>query len=219
MNDLVNDLEGLFQDEEARYAYAESFSNANIAAQIKLLRENAAMNQGQLAQAMGTKQSGVSRLENVNYSAWKIETLRKIARVFGVRLKVSFEEFGTIIDEVQGFTKRNLLPRRFEDDPAFNGSKNEKLKRHKIRSSGRRIKNSYLKRNKSQAPRKPPRSEPSRTYSLEVAAALPSANWQQQRMANETLSLNGNNQNNSGTSIASGISGNNSVHFREGYRP
>ena len=218
MNDLVNDLEALFHDEEARYAYAESLSNANIAAQIKILRENAEMNQGQLAQAMGTKQSGVSRLENVNYSAWKIETLRKIARVFGVRLKVSFEEFGTIIDEVRGFTKKNLLPRRFEDDPAFNGSRNAKLKRQKIRFSSRPIRNSFLKRNKPQTPRKQPTSELSRTNPFKVTAALPGGNWQAQQMANEKLLLNGDNQNCSGTSTVSSISGNNRlIHLRNGH--
>jgi hypothetical protein len=35
-------------------------------------------------------------LEKADYATWKIETLRKLARAFGVRLRISFDEFGTL---------------------------------------------------------------------------------------------------------------------------
>ena len=79
------------------------------------------MSQQELADAIGTKKSGISRLENANYSSWKVETLRKLARAFGVRLRISFEEFGTLIPEIEGLEKR-LRPRKFEDDPVFKGA-------------------------------------------------------------------------------------------------
>ncbi len=98
----------LRDDEEFRNAYAESFMNTAVAAQIKTLREQRGMTQEQLADAIGTKQAGVSRFENVNYSSWKTDTLRKLARALGVRLKISFEDFGSLPDEVEHFNKDSL---------------------------------------------------------------------------------------------------------------
>jgi transcriptional regulator with XRE-family HTH domain len=118
MNGLLEEeLREEFQDEDARYAYVEAFLNASVAAQIKKSRGN--MSQQELADKIGTKQSGVSRLENVNYSSWKVETLRKLARAFGLRLRISFEEFGTLIPEIENFRKGILERRKFEDDPVF----------------------------------------------------------------------------------------------------
>lgn len=117
MNELRDQLREDFQNEDARYAYAEGFLNASIAAQIKTLRGE--MSQQDLADKVGTKQSGISRLENVGYSAWKVETLRKLARAFGLRLRISFEEFGTLIPEIENFRKGTLQRRRFQDDPVF----------------------------------------------------------------------------------------------------
>lgn len=118
MNGLHENLQELFQDEDARYAYAEAYLNASIAAQIKEYRGD--MNQEELAAKVGTKQPGISRLENANYSAWKVETLRKLARAFGLRLRITFEEFGTLIPEIHDFDQNILRRRKFERDPVFN---------------------------------------------------------------------------------------------------
>lgn len=119
MNQLLERQGRDFQDEDARYAYADAVVNALVSAQIKALRDDRGLSQEKLAELIGTKQSGISRLERVDYSAWKIETLRKLARAFGVRLRIGFEEFGTLIDDISGFSEANILPRKFEDDPAF----------------------------------------------------------------------------------------------------
>lgn len=141
MNELLERLSRDFQDEEGRYAYADSVVNAFVSAQIKALRENRDLSQEKLAELMGTKQSGVSRLERADYSAWKIETLRKLARAFGVRLRISFAEFGTLLEDIGGFKDHNLLPRRFEDDPAF-----QETKRSDHRKMGRKIRFSNVSR-------------------------------------------------------------------------
>ena len=82
--------------------------NTAVAAQIKTLREQRGLTQEQLATAIGTKQTGVSRFENVNYSSWKTDTLRKLARALGVRLKISFEDFGSLLNDVERFNKDSL---------------------------------------------------------------------------------------------------------------
>jgi transcriptional regulator with XRE-family HTH domain len=119
VSDLINQFRQSFKDEEYRYAYAESFMNSYVAAQIKILREKNYPTQQALADEIGTKQAGISRLENVNYSSWKVETLRKLARAFGVRLKISFEEFGSLPREVDDFKRESLMREPFDSDPIF----------------------------------------------------------------------------------------------------
>jgi transcriptional regulator with XRE-family HTH domain len=125
--ELIERLKRDFQDEEARYAYVEDFLNSHIAIQLKGLRELRQLSQEQLAARFGTKQSGISRLENVNYSSWKVETLRKLARALGVRLRISFEEFGTLIEEIDDLG--NAIKRReFKDDPVFSKQREAETK-------------------------------------------------------------------------------------------
>jgi transcriptional regulator with XRE-family HTH domain len=117
VSQLLEELREEFQNEESRYDYAEAHLNASVASQIKRFRGE--MSQQQLAEKIGTKQSGISRLENANYSAWKVETLRKLARAFHLRLKITFEEFGSLVPEIENFEADTLTKRKFEDDPAF----------------------------------------------------------------------------------------------------
>jgi len=118
-------IEEFSESEEYRYAYAEEHLNTTIALQIRALRDQRKMKQAELAEAIGTKQPGVARLENVNYSRWNIETLKKVARALGVRVKVTFETFGTLLEEDATFSREALERPKFEDDPAFKGEPDE----------------------------------------------------------------------------------------------
>jgi transcriptional regulator with XRE-family HTH domain len=122
---VIERLKTEFGSEEARYAYADSVTNAFVTGQIKELREARNLTQDELADLVGTKQSGISRWLNSGFSSCKVETLRKFARAFGVRLRISFEEFGTLPSDVKGFTNDRLAPRKFEDDPAFKAQAEE----------------------------------------------------------------------------------------------
>jgi len=119
VSELIEQLRSSFANEEYRNSYAESLMNSYVAAQIKTLREESDLTQEGLAKKIGTKQAGISRLENVNYSTWKVETLRKLARAFKVRLKITFEEFGTLPEEIEGFSRNSLLRVPFDKDPVF----------------------------------------------------------------------------------------------------
>jgi transcriptional regulator with XRE-family HTH domain len=126
MIQLVGEQTGLtaalrrsFRDEEYRYGYVESFLDAFIAAQLRALRLQRGWEQADVAERMGTRQSAVSRLENVNYSSWSISTLKRLAKVFGVRLKVSFEEFSTLPTDVENFQTKGLERRSFDQDPVL----------------------------------------------------------------------------------------------------
>src|SRR5260370_41833420 len=77
------------------------------------------MKQSELAELVGTQQPGIARLENVNYSNWKTETLKKVARALGVRLRITFETFGGLLDEDARFERGSLERPTFEDDLVF----------------------------------------------------------------------------------------------------
>lgn len=108
-----------FHDEEYRYAYAASFLNTKLAAQIKTIRQQRGMTQAEIASEMGIKQPGYARFEDVNHSVWKTDTLWDIARALGVRVNISFDTFGSLIDEKEHFDKDHLERPSFSDDPAF----------------------------------------------------------------------------------------------------
>jgi transcriptional regulator with XRE-family HTH domain len=122
---LIDRLRKDFESEDSRYAYADNLVNTFVSAQIKALRERGNLSQEELAELIGTKQSGISRLERADYSAWKIETLRRLARAFGVRVRISFDEFGSLLADISGFSKEKLTPRKFEDDLVFGRQRQE----------------------------------------------------------------------------------------------
>lgn len=121
-------LKDELRDPEYRYAYAEDFLNTWIATQIVAIREQRGLSQAQLGDLIGTKQPGVSRLEDVNHSTWKTDTLKKIARALGVRLKITFETFGTLLDEDAQFARRFVERPTFEDDPVFKEESSSELR-------------------------------------------------------------------------------------------
>ena len=116
---LRQELRFNLQDFEYRHAYADEHLNLSIGTQIKVLREQREMTQEQLAEKIGTKQGGVSRLESANYEGWSLAALRRLAQAFDVRLRVSFEEFGTLWKEVLDFNRETLQRRPFAKDPEF----------------------------------------------------------------------------------------------------
>lgn len=104
---------------EYRYAYADEALNLFLASQLRVLREQRKLSQAELAKRIGTRQAGVSRLESANYSGWTIKTLKRVARGLDLRLKVSFEPFGTLWREVATRDRKHLERLEFDKDPEF----------------------------------------------------------------------------------------------------
>jgi transcriptional regulator with XRE-family HTH domain len=116
-----------FKDKDYRHAYLDEFLNARIATQIKVLREQQHLSQQELAEKADMKQPRISVMENVNYSSWSINVLRKLAEAFDLTLNVSFEEFGTRANDFDDFSRENLERRSFDDDPCFKDTSEEEL--------------------------------------------------------------------------------------------
>ena len=111
----------MLRDKDYRHAYFDELLNVSIATQIKVLREQSGRgwSQQDLADRVGMKQPRISVMENVNYSSWSINTLRKLAEAFDLRLRVSFESFGSGIKEMEQINREALERPLFEEDPYF----------------------------------------------------------------------------------------------------
>lgn len=119
MNELTEKLREEFHDTETRRIYAEDLLNSYVATQIKVLREQAGWTQAQLAEKAGMKQERISVLEDVNYSSWTANVLKRLATAFDVRLSIKFESFGSFLPEFEKFGREALIRPSFENDPAF----------------------------------------------------------------------------------------------------
>jgi transcriptional regulator with XRE-family HTH domain len=104
---------------EYRAEYADEILALLVCSQIKVLREQRKMSQTALANALGTTQSTISRIESADYAAWSVDTLRRIARALDVRLRITFESFGSLWQDVGGLNRSALERPTIEDDPEF----------------------------------------------------------------------------------------------------
>ncbi len=119
---IKNRLVQRFADFAYRHAYIDSFVDSAIATQIKALREQRSLNQTQLAELAGMKQSQISGLEDVNNTSWKVRTLKRLAKAFDLVLVVRFESFGEVLPRIEDFSRSSLERPSFSDDPAFSPS-------------------------------------------------------------------------------------------------
>jgi transcriptional regulator with XRE-family HTH domain len=88
-----------WQDKEYRQAYMEAAIEQGVAWQIKINRKFRSMSQKQLAQEIGTQQSGISRLEDPEHGAHRLETLIDIAKAFDCALLVKFISYADLAKE------------------------------------------------------------------------------------------------------------------------
>lgn len=130
MNELIKKLRSDFQDPEYRHSYAEECLNTIIATQIKVLREQRGMTQGELAQETGMRQPRIPLLEDSNYSNWTVNTLKRFAKAFDVALSVKFETFSCVVNDFENMSREGLERPTFVDDVNF---------RHRVRPRYRRV--------------------------------------------------------------------------------
>jgi len=116
MQELIKTLTAEFHDKEYAHAYMEDFSNMATAAQIKALREQRGWTQKELADASSMKQERICALEDIDYDAWTIKTLRKLAKAFDLTVKLSFEKFSSGILDVSKINSETLKRTSRQED-------------------------------------------------------------------------------------------------------
>lgn len=90
---LVDEL----RNKDFRDQFFRSERELDIPAQIKALRTLRGLNQEDLAELTGTKQSAISRLERSTQTNWNLETLVKISEALDARLSILIEPFETVV--------------------------------------------------------------------------------------------------------------------------
>jgi len=88
-----------WRDQEYREAYMEAAIEQGVAWQIQINRKFRHMSQTNLAHAIGTKQSAISRFEDPEYGAHSLDTLKLVAKAFDCALSVKFISYGDLARE------------------------------------------------------------------------------------------------------------------------
>src|ERR1035438_1990564 len=123
IDDRKERLRGDLLDREYREQYATSTLIENVSAQVQALRRQRGMTQGQLAEAIGTKQPRISNVEapldTAGMPNWEMDTLNRIAQALGTRLEISFETYGSLVEKLGSVTSDSLRRAEFECDPVL----------------------------------------------------------------------------------------------------
>ena len=85
MDELRQEISG---DAELNAAYQKELARLRLASQIQTLRRQRGLSQAALAERIGTKQTGVARMEREGYTGYNVGTLAKIAAAMGSHLEV-----------------------------------------------------------------------------------------------------------------------------------
>ncbi len=83
----------------------EAAIDQGIAWQIRINRKFRNMSQFDLATAIGTQQSAVSRLEDPEYGAHSLDTLKQVAKAFDCALLVKFVSYGDLAGESENLSE------------------------------------------------------------------------------------------------------------------
>ena len=81
-------------DPALRDAISRETLNCRVARMIYTARKQAGLTQAQLADAIGTTQSVIARLEDADYRGHSLSMLQRIAKALHCRVTVAFEPVG-----------------------------------------------------------------------------------------------------------------------------
>lgn len=105
-----------WSDRESREYYAEAAVEQGLAYQIRVNRELRGMTQRQLATAMSTRQSAVSRMEDPDYGSHSIPKLLQLAHVFDCALLIKLVPFSTLALEAKCLSEDHLYAKSYDEE-------------------------------------------------------------------------------------------------------
>ena len=104
------------QDFDYRHDLDDEANTQGIALQLRAMRADRGWNQIEVASKSGMKQSRISELENPDYGSYSLATLRRLARIFDVSLRVRFEPVSSLVDHQTGLSPSDLAVPDFAHD-------------------------------------------------------------------------------------------------------
>lgn len=117
---MASDLKEAFAVPDYRNGYAAGLVGSHLAQQLTVIRESRGLTVEGLAKAAGIPNATVIKYETDSNKEWDVELLLKIAEALDVRLKISFETFGSLIEQVDAPADSLWRP-PFKEDPVFTG--------------------------------------------------------------------------------------------------
>jgi len=107
------------RDKQYRESFIWSRITQTLAIQSRVLRQKAELSQKQLAEALGTSQNAVFRMESPKYGNLSLATLKKWASFFDVGLVVRFAPFSEIADWSQNLASDSINVPDYSHDPGL----------------------------------------------------------------------------------------------------
>lgn len=104
----------LLRDQEFAEGLVAADSKNAISFQLRAMQQDRGLNQNELAQLAGMRQSQISSYLN-GYDSYNVGTLRRLAKAFDVSLVISFESFGDLVDRIARRDGAVVSPRRTDD--------------------------------------------------------------------------------------------------------
>ncbi len=114
---LMNEL----KNKQYREAYVASQIGMNLPFQIRALRKERGLSQGELAALAEMAQPRISEIEKPGERSLNLKTLLRVASGLDVGLQVRFLQFGELVDWSEGFDPDNFHVRSFADEVAALG--------------------------------------------------------------------------------------------------
>ena len=105
-----------WRDAEYRRAYLLASIEQGIAWQIKTNRNARGLSQTDLANALGTKQSAVSRLEDPSYGGYTLDTLVSVAQAFDCAVSLRFVPYSALARESQDLSPEALYAAPYPEE-------------------------------------------------------------------------------------------------------
>lgn len=94
----------------------EASVEQGIAWQIRANRKARGLTQLDLAQALDTNQSAISRLEDPEYGGHSLDTLIKLANSFECALSVRFISYAQLAADSIDLSEKRLVAKKFNED-------------------------------------------------------------------------------------------------------
>lgn len=101
-----------FSDPHFRKAYKWAAVKNQVAFQIRATRKQRGISQEEMAEALGTAQSAISRLESPDYGKMTIETLLKISDLFETGIWIEFLAYDDFLKRKRSADEGCLVPRQ-----------------------------------------------------------------------------------------------------------
>jgi transcriptional regulator with XRE-family HTH domain len=115
---LMNEL----RNKRYREGYVGSQIGVNLPFQIRALRKERGLRQGELATLAKMAQPRISEIEKPGGRSLNLETLQRVAAGLDVGLQVRFIPFGELVDWAEAFDPDNFHVRSFIDEVAALGA-------------------------------------------------------------------------------------------------